>query len=316
MQHLDVSGSDEQDGYKYTYVTYPLGGNKAEANPHEPLKAATLEHLQELVTAPGDAFYAAVAEGRGVNLAKVNTWGRGRVFDASEALRLGMIDDVTDIDGAFALLDELSGGSPAQETTMAIDEGAVDARVKAALPDALAAALPGALAAQLKPLFDEQAKAIAASQAAALEPVDGRLKAIETAQAALDASFKKSAEDTERTLTKQALQSLADNGQLAPGLVEEELEDLMCFTSERRQAKLDRMRGAKSTVPTKAAELPAATELLATADARTFGAPFGPSGNAHEAALIAQVEAEGISASDADKFLARLEVLRSEVADA
>jgi hypothetical protein len=228
-----------------------------------------------------------------------------------------MIDDVTDIDGAFALLDELSGGSPAQETNMAIDEGAVDARVKAALPDALAAALPGALAAQLKPLFDEQAKAIAASQAAALEPVDGRLKAIETAQTALDASFKKSAEETERTLTKQALQSLADAGQLAPGLVEDELEDLMCMDKpERRQARLDRMRGAKSVVPTKAAELPAATELLATADARTFGAPFGPSGNAHEAALIAQVEAEGISASDADKFLARLEVLRSEVADA
>jgi len=318
LQHMDVSSADEKEGVKFTYITYPEGGNKAEANPHQPLKAETLEHLQELIKPAGDAFYAAVAEGRGVTLAKVNQWGKGRVFDASQALEMGMIDDVTNFDGALALLDELSGDDPEEETDMAnIDDAAVAASVKAALPEALAATLPSTLRAELEPLLAAHAEKINLGSAAAMAPIDERLKAVEAGQVEMKASLAASNKATAETLTRQALERLADSGQLAPALVEEELADLMCLSEERRQARLDRMKTAKSVVPTNAANLPLGADPVASnAAARDFGMPNGDGPDPLEASVVARLDEEGISPADGAKYVARYNALMKETADA
>lgn len=91
--HQDVSKAMEMRGVKTTFITY--GRNKAEGNPYAPLSEDTLAHLQEQINHYGAMFDRAVARGRSVPVARVReSFGQGRVFNAEQARRLGMIDRV------------------------------------------------------------------------------------------------------------------------------------------------------------------------------------------------------------------------------
>ena len=112
MMHQDVSGMMEQDGVKVTFIR--AGKYKTETNPFEPLSDEAREHLQAQVDATYETFVAHVARGRGVakSVAKEG-FGQGRMFHASQAAEMGLVDRVATMG---RVLDELGAGSSARIT--------------------------------------------------------------------------------------------------------------------------------------------------------------------------------------------------------
>jgi len=95
--HDDVSAALEQRGIKRTYIS--AGKHKVEGNETEPLSKETLAHVQDGVNRSYNRFVAAVAEGRGTTVGKVEDgYGQGRVFYAEALLDRGMVDRIATLD--------------------------------------------------------------------------------------------------------------------------------------------------------------------------------------------------------------------------
>ena len=87
--HQETSKADELAGRTTTIMRIPEF--KIEANPFEPLSADAKAHFEGLNKNTYDKFTAALARNRGVS-SETAEFGRGRYFQAPEALRLGMVD--------------------------------------------------------------------------------------------------------------------------------------------------------------------------------------------------------------------------------
>lgn len=110
--HQDVSEAMANDGVKVTFIS--AGRYKTEANPFEPLSKEALEHHQSQVDATYETFVAAVARGRGVNKSAVREgFGQGRMFHATQAAELGLVDRVATMG---RVLEELGAGTSAKLT--------------------------------------------------------------------------------------------------------------------------------------------------------------------------------------------------------
>lgn len=97
----DLSAYLEKEGIKINAIS--AGVNKLEGAPWEPLSEETRAFLQGQVDTVYAEFVRAVASGRGVTIATVqDTFGQGRVFDAKQALKLGMVDAIEAMDGTLA----------------------------------------------------------------------------------------------------------------------------------------------------------------------------------------------------------------------
>lgn len=95
--HEDDSELLANLGVKLTLIKF--GENKAEGNNLGPLTDSSFAHLQEMVDTFGNMFEKAVARGRGINQDDVHKkFGQGRVFDAKQAVRLGMADRIGTLD--------------------------------------------------------------------------------------------------------------------------------------------------------------------------------------------------------------------------
>lgn len=95
--HDDVSAALEKRGIKRTYIA--AGKHKVEGNETEPLGKDTLAHIQDGVNHSYSRFLAAVAEGRGTTVGKVEDgYGQGRVFYADSLMDRGMVDRVATLD--------------------------------------------------------------------------------------------------------------------------------------------------------------------------------------------------------------------------
>lgn len=104
--HRDETRKDEMEGVKHTVIS--AGGNKAEHL--EPLSADARAHLQSHVDEKYDEFVEDVALGRDTTEDNVRAnYGGGRVFTASKALSVGMIDGIASLDKVLGRLIE-SGG--------------------------------------------------------------------------------------------------------------------------------------------------------------------------------------------------------------
>ena len=92
--HEDVSKALDAAGINMTLIS--AGEFKVEANPFQPLTGEAKAYLQSSVDDIYRDFTGAVARGRGVPIETVRqSYGRGRVLSASDALRAGMIDSVS-----------------------------------------------------------------------------------------------------------------------------------------------------------------------------------------------------------------------------
>lgn len=99
--HVDTSKADEMEGLKFTLISY--GANKTQGNSYEPLTDAARQDMQQLVDHYGTMFERAVARGRKVKLEDVqNKFGQGRMFNAKDAVRLGLADSIGTLDDALA----------------------------------------------------------------------------------------------------------------------------------------------------------------------------------------------------------------------
>ncbi len=107
--HADLSGALALEGVKYTVIS--SGEFKAEGSPYAPLSEAAEAALQER----SDSMYRQqtkdVAAGRRVTqTAALAKFGRGRVLNAEQALRAGLIDGTGMLDGTVT---HLISGKPA-----------------------------------------------------------------------------------------------------------------------------------------------------------------------------------------------------------
>jgi len=91
--HEQMAKMMEDEGVVATVIA--SSKYKGEGNPFEPLSDETREHLESVVMDYDDMFTQAVAEGRGVDAAKVRSdYGQGRTMIAEQARKAGMIDRV------------------------------------------------------------------------------------------------------------------------------------------------------------------------------------------------------------------------------
>jgi signal peptide peptidase SppA len=112
MMHQDLSEALAADGVKVSFIQ--AGRYKTESNPFEPLSDEAREHLQAQVDATYETFVAHVARGRGVAKSVARDgFGQGRMYHASQAADLGLVDRVATMG---RVLDELGAGTSARIT--------------------------------------------------------------------------------------------------------------------------------------------------------------------------------------------------------
>ncbi|MCK1577810.1 S49 family peptidase [Bradyrhizobium sp. 174] len=101
MCHYDCSAMLADLGVKPTYIY--AGEYKTEGNSSQPLSEEGKAFYQSEVDGTYSDFINAVARGRGVSAQTVlDKFGKGRVYGAPQAKKLGMIDDISTIQGALA----------------------------------------------------------------------------------------------------------------------------------------------------------------------------------------------------------------------
>lgn len=113
----DLTAYLEKEGIKINAIS--AGENKLEGAPWEPLSDEGRAHLQGQVNAVYQQFIGAVARGRRTSQSNVReNFGQGRVYDAKDALKRGMVDAVETFDETLARLVNkrvtVSGGARAE----------------------------------------------------------------------------------------------------------------------------------------------------------------------------------------------------------
>ncbi len=108
MAHLDRSGFDKQQGFKFTYIF--AGKHKVDGNPHEPLSKDAKSVLQREVDRVRDVFAASVARNRNVDAQAIYDTESGVSF-AHACLPL-LADEVGSRDDCLRALITHCGGDP------------------------------------------------------------------------------------------------------------------------------------------------------------------------------------------------------------
>ena len=97
----DLSEHLAKEGIKINAIS--AGEHKLDGAPWEPLDDETRAFLQAQVDAVYADFVRAVASGRSVSVATVNEqFGQGRVFNAKQAVKLGLVDAIETFDETVA----------------------------------------------------------------------------------------------------------------------------------------------------------------------------------------------------------------------
>ena len=78
-------------------------------NGHTPVQGEALAAINEGVTEVYDAFIARVAEGRGMTVEGVNEVARGRVWTGQDAMDIGLVDGMGNLQDAVAIAADLAG---------------------------------------------------------------------------------------------------------------------------------------------------------------------------------------------------------------
>lgn len=97
--HVDYSKALEDEGVKVTFIF--AGEHKVDGNPYEPLPKAVKNAIQSRVDSLYTTFVAQVARSRGIDEAAVRETEAG-IFDAEQALKIGLIDRTEDASVAFS----------------------------------------------------------------------------------------------------------------------------------------------------------------------------------------------------------------------
>lgn len=198
---VDSSASAEQAGIKVHVVK--SGERKGDGVPGTAIADEALAEAQKMVDAAHDRFVRAVASGRGLSLAKTRELADGRVYLATEAKTLGLIDDVIAFDDFMATLaakyqkpKSKSQGARAmsEETQATVLPPAAPAAPRAGTFQELKAELVGADAGFLVSQLEANASVDQARRAWMTElnaRTQAATKAVDEAKAKADAAAKK-----------------------------------------------------------------------------------------------------------------------------
>lgn len=100
IMHADYSQALEQDGIKVTIIR--SGSKKANGNPYEPLSADVAGRWQAQADVMREKFADTVAKGRKNRITKAKALAtEADVFDANQALSMGLVDAIGDPIEAF-----------------------------------------------------------------------------------------------------------------------------------------------------------------------------------------------------------------------
>lgn len=116
--HVDQSVRDEKQGMHYTAIY--AGAHKNDFNPHQPLKKSAATWLQKEVDRLYTMFVEHVATYRSLSAEAVSGTEAG-VFNADDALDIGLIDEITGFDEVIEAMESTPAGqtvvsAPSQST--------------------------------------------------------------------------------------------------------------------------------------------------------------------------------------------------------
>ena len=107
--HQDISQAEAKEGITTTLVT--AGKFKGDGNEHQPLSDTARATMQQMVDSYYAAFTRDVSRGRAVSQQQVRDgMGEGRILNAQEALRAGLVDGIGTLEQT---LGRLAAGKPA-----------------------------------------------------------------------------------------------------------------------------------------------------------------------------------------------------------
>lgn len=93
----------EKSGLDVKLIRAAVSPEKNLSHPIEPISDRAIEYLQNRVDVAGERFVSTVASGRKVSSDEVLAkFGQGRMLEASEALNVGLIDEIGSLGGVLA----------------------------------------------------------------------------------------------------------------------------------------------------------------------------------------------------------------------
>ena len=92
IMHIDESQKLEDEGIKVTFIK--AGERKVDGNSTEPLSERAMKDLQDEVNKIHEDFIIAVAKNRGLTVEAVRKIADGSVYEAGQAMELGLIDEI------------------------------------------------------------------------------------------------------------------------------------------------------------------------------------------------------------------------------
>jgi len=101
MQVPDYSGKMKKEGIKVT--TIKSGHRKDMFSPYKPAEKIDIEIMQRIIDSSYERFVQKVAQGRNMNESIVRILADGRIYDAQQALKNGLIDQIGYIEDSFEI---------------------------------------------------------------------------------------------------------------------------------------------------------------------------------------------------------------------
>lgn len=159
--HQDISAAEEKAGIKTSEIT--AGKYKRIASQHAPLSDEGRADIQARVDYLYEVFVGAVAKARGVNVEQVlSDMADGRVFIGQQAVKAGLVDGVSTLDGLIANLKQRAAGvaaNPQQGASMDLET------LKAEHPELVQAIAAAAASAERARIADVEAQALPGHEA-------------------------------------------------------------------------------------------------------------------------------------------------------
>jgi protease-4 len=105
---INLAGLMEKIGIEDQTLT--TGAYKDAGSPLRPMRPAERQQLQSVLDDMHARFEQVVVEGRGaLDAERVHALADGRIFSAAQALELGMVDELGDLEHSIAVTERLAG---------------------------------------------------------------------------------------------------------------------------------------------------------------------------------------------------------------
>jgi signal peptide peptidase SppA len=110
LVHREITEALKMEGIKAT--VFRSAPYKALGTPYEKLTDVAKEEIQSELMMSHNKFVDTLAHNTGVKVETVHTWATGKVFDAKQALTMGLLDSIQPIENVIAKLNKKLENAP------------------------------------------------------------------------------------------------------------------------------------------------------------------------------------------------------------